>query len=451
MAAGHIPDDTTGNRADPTSLVDVLGPGRLEPYFQAVVDCGSGALRAVEALARWRTASGEVLDVESMLRLVEQFEAWTLLDAEILTLAVTQVANWRRLPGLDGLELHSNLSPESLRDPELAARVARTCRDGGLDPLALWLEVTERSVIEDLHRAAVTLDEIRKLGIRIWVDDFGAGCASLAYVKRLPIDGVKIDRSFISDIKTSDAGRAIVDAVVSIAARLTLRVIAEGVESEGQAETVRRLGVDAIQGFYHGRPQPASSGIAGFIGSPSDPRPDVFPAPTMPYEEARLRVVTACSPPVDEHDPALDEVTALLAEVCDVEIAVIGLTDRHWTHYISQFGHQLVDHARGSSLIAQLLAGNAVSVVPDMSQDWRFAWHPLVRDTGMRFLASEIIVVDGQRVGSVVIAGSRPRQPTRRQLQFLHQAAGRAQDQLELRYVTSRLRETEISLALAQP
>ena len=86
-----------------------------------------------------------------------------------------------------------------------------------------------------------------------------------------------------------------------------------------------------------------------------------------------------------------------------------------------------------------------------MSQDWRFAWHPLVRDTGMRFLASEVIVVDGQRVGSVVIAGSRPRRPTRRQLQFLHQAAGRAQDQLELRYVTSRLRETEISLALAQP
>jgi EAL domain-containing protein (putative c-di-GMP-specific phosphodiesterase class I) len=429
----------------------VLGPGGLEPYFQAVVDCGTETLRAVEALARWRTADGDVLDVESMLRLVEQSEAWTLLDAEILTLAVTQVASWRRLPGLSGLELHSNLSPESLRDPELAARVARTCRDGGLDPGALWLEVTERSVIEDLHRAAVTLDEIRKLGIRIWVDDFGAGCASLSYVKRLPIDGVKIDRSFISDIRTSDAGRAIVDAVVSIASRLALRVIAEGVESEGQAETVRRLGVDAIQGFYHGRPQPASSGIAGFIGSPSGSQADVLPPPTVPDEEARLRVVMACSPPLGEHDPALDEVTALLAEVCDVEIAVIGLTDRYWTHYISQFGNRLVDNGRGYSVIAQLLPGTAVAVVPDMSKDSRFAWHPLVRDTGMRFLASEIIVVDGERVGSVLIAGSQPRQPTRRELQFLHQAAGRAQAQLELRYVTSRLRETEISLALAQP
>jgi len=264
-----IAAQTTENAAGPTSLSDVLGPGRLEPHFQAVVDCETDTLRAVEALARWRTDGGDVLDVEPMLRRVEQFDAWSLLDATILTLAVTQVASWRRLPGLSGLELHANVSPESLRDPGLATRVAETCRDGGLDPLALWLEVTERSVIEDLHGAAVTLDEMRKLGIRIWVDDFGKGCASFSYVKRLPIDGVKIDRSFISDIRTSDAGRAIVDAVVSIASQLTLRVIAEGVESEGQADAVRRLGVDAIQGFYYGRPEPASSGIAGFLSSPS--------------------------------------------------------------------------------------------------------------------------------------------------------------------------------------
>jgi EAL domain-containing protein (putative c-di-GMP-specific phosphodiesterase class I) len=157
----------------------------------------------------------------------------------------------------------------SLCDPELTTRVAQTCRNGGLDPVALWLEVTERSVIEDLDGAAVTLDEMRDLGVRIWVDDFGAGYASLSYVKGLPIDGVKIVRSFISDIETSGPCRAIVDAVVSIASRLALRVIAEGVESEGQAETVRRLGVDAIQGYHHGRPQPASSVTADFLGSPS--------------------------------------------------------------------------------------------------------------------------------------------------------------------------------------
>jgi EAL domain-containing protein (putative c-di-GMP-specific phosphodiesterase class I) len=242
MAAGHISEGTTQAPqrpvpGGPTSLIDVLGPGRLEPYFQAVVECGTGTVRAVEALARWRTADGDVLEVESMLRRVEQFDAWTVLDAEILTLAVTEVAIWRQRPGLSGLELHANLSPESLRDPELTTRVAQTCREGGFDPVALWLEVTERSVIEDLHHAAITLDEMRRLGVRIWVDDFGAGYASLSYVKRLPIDGIKIDRSFISDIETCGAGRAIVDAVVSIASRLALRVIAEGVESEGQAET----------------------------------------------------------------------------------------------------------------------------------------------------------------------------------------------------------------------
>jgi EAL domain-containing protein (putative c-di-GMP-specific phosphodiesterase class I) len=273
-AAGHISDGTTGApqsrlATGQTSLIDVLGPGWLEPYFQAVVDCGTGAVRAVEALARWRAADGDVLEVESMLRRVEQFDAWTLLDAEILTLAVTEVAIWRRRPELSDLELHANLSPESLRDPELTARVAETCWNAGLDPVALWLEVTERSVIEDLDHAAITLDELRSLGVRIWVDDFGAGYASLSYVKRLPIDGIKIDRSFISDIETCGAGRAIVDAVVSIASRLGLLVIAEGVESEGQAETVRRLGVDAIQGFHHGRPRPASSVTAEFLAAPS--------------------------------------------------------------------------------------------------------------------------------------------------------------------------------------
>jgi EAL domain-containing protein (putative c-di-GMP-specific phosphodiesterase class I) len=452
VTAGQVPDDTAGAPEGGASLTDVLGPGRIEPHFQAVIECATGTPRAVEALARWRTADGDVLEVESMLTLVEQFDVWALLDAELLRLAATQVATWRRLPGLRDLELHANLSPESLRDPALATRVARTCLDCGLDPVALWLEVTERSVIEDLHVAALALAEMRGLGIRIWIDDFGVGFASLSYIKRLPIDGVKIDRSFISDIETSDAGHAIVDAVVSIASRLALRVIAEGVENAGQAEAVRRIGVHATQGFYHGRPQPAGTTIAGFHGRrPATPRADFVPPPAMPDEEARLRVVAACSPPLGEHDPALDEVTHFLAEACDVQIAVIGVTDRYWTRYISQHGYDRAGHARSYSAIAQLLSGPAVSIVSDMTKDSRFAWHPTIRDGGMRFLAGELIVVDGQRVGAVIVVDSEPRQPTRRQLQHLHQAAGRAQAHLQLRYVTSRLRETQIALELVQP
>ncbi|HEX5194709.1 MAG TPA: EAL domain-containing protein [Solirubrobacteraceae bacterium] len=262
MAAGHRQEQTAPAAVGPRGLAAALGPGLLEPHFQAVVDCDTGALRAVEALARWRTAD-ELIEGEDLVALAERAGACALLDAEMLRLAVKQVSAWRQLPGLRELELHANLSPASLRDPGLAERIERTCQDAGMDPEALWMEVTETSVIDDLPEAATTLSALRRLGVRIWVDDFGAGYASLAYVKQLPIDGVKIDRSFIADIDCSRTGRAIVAAVVSLASPLALGVIAEGVESARQAAVVRRLGVHATQGFYHGRPQAPSDGIGG--------------------------------------------------------------------------------------------------------------------------------------------------------------------------------------------
>jgi EAL domain-containing protein (putative c-di-GMP-specific phosphodiesterase class I) len=349
-------------------LTHALGPGRLEPHFQAVVECDTGALRAVEALARWRT-DDELIEGEDLVELAAQFDACTLLDAEMLRLAVGQVVAWRRLPRLRALELHANLSPQSLRDPELAERIARTCHDGGLDPVALWMEVTETSVIEDLAQAAATLSAVRELGVRIWVDDFGAGYASLSYVKQLPIDGVKIDRSFICDIESSETGRAIVAAVVSLASPLALGVIAEGVESERQADAVRALGVHATQGFYYGRPQPPSDGIGGLDGSPLDGigrlewsppdptgrppvavagapesasagrrRPNTAAALATAREAARLRVVAACSPPAGEDDPVLDEVARFVADVCEVEVAVIGVEARDRTRCLARHG-----------------------------------------------------------------------------------------------------------------
>jgi EAL domain-containing protein (putative c-di-GMP-specific phosphodiesterase class I) len=414
-----------------------------------VVECGTGAVRAVEALARWRT-DARLIEGEDLVALVRQIDpsALALLDAEMLKLAVVQVAAWRLLPGVHSLELYANLSPESLADPELAERIERTCREGGLDPAALWMEVTETSVIDDLPGAVTSLEALRELGIRIWVDDFGAGYASLSYVKCLPIDGVKIDRSFVTDIESSETGRAIVAAVVSMASPLALEVIAEGVENEAQAEVVRSLGVHATQGFYHGRPQPPSHAVGSLREAPTPVAMFVPPLATA-EEEARLRVVAACMPATGEHDPELEEVARFLAEVCEVEIAVIGVEDRDRTRCLAQHGCEPGPES-GCSAMIRLMPPTEMSVVPDMSKDPRFASDPVVRDGGMRFLAGQGISVDGQRVGSVVLVGARPRRPTRRQLRFLHQAAERAQAHLQLRYVRNRLRETELALALAR-
>jgi EAL domain-containing protein (putative c-di-GMP-specific phosphodiesterase class I) len=435
-----------------------------------VVDCETGALRAVEALARWRTEN-ELIEGEDLVALAAQFDACTLLDAEMLRLAVQQVTTWRRLPRLRALELHANISPESLRDPQLPQRIRQTCRDAGFDPVALWMEVTETSVIDDLPQAATALNALRRLGVRIWVDDFGAGYASLAYVKQLPIDGVKIDRSFIADIEFSQTGRAIVAAVVSLASPLALAVIAEGVESERQADVLRTLGVHATQGFYYGRPQSPSDGIGGLEGWPAGSHGSVpvvagsvhEPPPAHPRssgastatvlakarEEARLRVVAACSPPPGEHDPVLGEVTRFVADVCEVEVAVVVVEARDRTHCLAQHGCES-GGGRDCAAVAHLMPAAELSVVPDMTKDERFASEPAVRDGGMRFLAGETLSVDGQRVGSLALLGARPRRPTRRQLKFMHQAAERAQSHLQLRYVRTRLREAEVALALAR-
>ena len=464
MAAGHLQEQNARVPDAPRSLSQALGQGRLEPHFQAVVECDTGTLRAVEALARWRIED-ELIEGEDLLELAGQLGACALLDAEMLRLAVQQVSAWRQLPGLRTLELHANLSPQSLRDPRLPERIERTCTAAGLDPAALWMEVTETSVIDDVPQAATTLSALRLLGVRILVDDFGAGYASLSYVKQLPIDGVKIDRSFISDIESSETGRAIVAAVVSLASPLALGVIAEGVESERQADVVRTLGVHATQGFYHGRPQPPSDGIGGLEGSPVDAdsapvdaeRPQVdgnglvseAGALARVREAARLRVVAACSPAPGERDPVLDEVARFVADVCEVEIAVIGVEDGDRSQCLAQHGCAS-DAGRDCSTVVRLMPAAELSVVPDMSEDARFSTEPIVRDGGMRFLAGQALSVDGQRVGSLVVLGSRPRRPTRRQLRFLHQAAERTQAHLQLRYVRARLREAEVALALAR-
>jgi GAF domain-containing protein len=248
-------------------------------------------------------------------------------------------------------------------------------------------------------------------------------------------------------------------------------VIAEGVESERQADVLRTLGVHATQGFYYGRPQSPSDGIGGLEGWPAGSHGSVpvvagsvhEPPPAHPRcsgastatmlakarEEARLRVVAACSPPPGEQDPVLDEVTRFVADVCGVEVAVIGVEARGRTHCLAQHG---CDDGGGCdcSAVARLMPAAELSVVPDMTKDARFASDPVVRVGGMRFLAGETLSVDGQRVGSLVLLDSRPRRPTRRQLRFMHQAAERAQSHLQLRYVRTRLREAEIALTLAR-
>jgi EAL domain-containing protein (putative c-di-GMP-specific phosphodiesterase class I) len=151
-----------------------------------------------------------------------------------------------------------NLSARQFRHPDLVGLVAQALRDNALQPQLLGLEITESAAMHDVESAIATVKRLRALGVGLSLDDFGTGYSSLSHLKRFPLDHLKIDRSFVSDITTDPDSAAICNAVVGLAHSLGLRVIAEGVETETQMQFLRRQRCDELQGFLFSRPLPAA-------------------------------------------------------------------------------------------------------------------------------------------------------------------------------------------------
>jgi len=445
-----IEPESPGDTEHSAALRNVLGPGALEVHYQPLVDYGTGELRALEALARWRARDGRLVGAAEVIERLTAADGCAALDLAVLAAATAQITTWRQLPGLHSLELHVNLSPESLRDLALPTSVARICDTSGLEPTALWLEVTESSVIADAVAAAEALNALRRLGIRITIDDFGVRYASFSYVKQLPINGVKLDRSFVADVETNEASRAIVRAVASMARQLELSLVAEGVENGHQDEVLKELGVRIAQGYHHGRPLPASATTGEYLTPPPDPRPGFFPAPILADEAERLEIVYACSPPLGQAEPELDELCRFLAEVCDVEVVIAGITDRYWTRVLAGNRRFGVAVARIHSPSAHLLTGPMQLHIADLHKDKRFDLHPVVSEHRMRFLAGNALVVAGHRVGAVLISDSQPRELSAHDSELLRHAADRIQGHLTVRYLAGRITEAETRLTIAR-
>lgn len=453
------------------SLVDVLGPGSLEVNFQPLIEGRTGLPHAVEALARWRQTDGELLEPSAFLASVEQAGAGHLLDKQVLSSASRQVAAWRQIPSLERLELHTNLSPQTLRSEDLPDTVDEICAESGLPATALWLEVTESSVITDMTGAAATLASLRSLGTRITIDDFGVRYASLAYVKALPIDGVKVDRTFVIDIAANQIGFAIMEAVVSLASRLRLVVVAEGVETTEQEERLAMLGVNLVQGFLHGRPTSAdlmfversSANALGRLSADySDPTglTSLVPAPGSVLTETvdddgdeRRRVLEACAGAGASPEPELVEIVRQVHEQCDASWAFVCVSEADWTRVVANWGWPSLGGSNRFALTSPVVFGpDTELVVEDARRDGRFAWHPWVRQKPhIRSLAMEALVVGGQRVGALLVCDRNARPFTEQQLSFLRFAASCAQTFLELRYQRNEAARLNQQLAGTRP
>ncbi len=240
-----------------TELRTAVTDGQLFLHYQPKVDLTSGRVIGVEALCRWLHPERGLVPPDEFIPLAEDSGLMRELTELVLAQALRQSGEWAGR-GLV-LPVAVNLSPSNLLDASLPQRVAALLDQHGLAPEALEVEVTETILLLDHARAMQVLLQLRALGVRLAVDDYGTGYSSLAYLKDLPVHDLKLDRSFVLGMDSDPLAAAIVRSTVGLAHTLGLRIIAEGVENEDVLETLRGYGCDQAQGFHISRPMPADA------------------------------------------------------------------------------------------------------------------------------------------------------------------------------------------------
>jgi len=224
--------------------------------YQPVVQLPTGRMVGMEALLRWSHPLHGQISPAEFIPLAEDSGSINEIGAHTLWETTHEVARQRSLAHPD-VHLAVNLSAVQLDDPHLTSTVRRALASSGLPPSALCLEITESMLMRDQAAATERLNALRDLGVRLAIDDFGTGYSSLAQLQRLPLDALKIDRSFVSGLGESKDAEAIVTSIIVMAHAVDLTVVAEGIENERQLEVLQRLGCDQAQGFYFGRPMAA--------------------------------------------------------------------------------------------------------------------------------------------------------------------------------------------------
>jgi diguanylate cyclase (GGDEF)-like protein len=243
--------------------------GEFVPFFQPLVDLKSRQIIGFEALARWRSPSRGLLEAEAFIETAERTSLIGPLTLSVLEQALKEACTWPR-----HLKLAVNVSPVQFRDPTLAEQILRSLATTGFPANRLEVEITEGSLLEDRDQVLTIIRSLKNVGISISLDDFGTGYASLAQVNRLPLDRIKIDKSFITTIVKSEQTAAIVSTIAGLGHNLDVPITAEGVESEQIRNALADFGCSEAQGWLFGRAISAEA-VRSFLSmNSSEPQPD---------------------------------------------------------------------------------------------------------------------------------------------------------------------------------
>ncbi len=248
--------DVEGRVALELDLTEALQASQFFLLYQPIFDLSSGRIEGVEALLRWRHPVRGIVAPDEFIPLAEESGMIVPIGRWVLKEACRQARAWA---GEDGrsIGMSVNVSAHQLGREDFAGDVRRALEESGLDPASLMIEITETTVMRDIGAACEHLREIKALGVSVAVDDFGTGYASLSQLQQMPADILKVDRSFISALEGGEQSRDLLQAILGVGRSMSLKVIAEGIETEEQLRTVTDMGCEMAQGFLIGRPGPA--------------------------------------------------------------------------------------------------------------------------------------------------------------------------------------------------
>jgi EAL domain-containing protein (putative c-di-GMP-specific phosphodiesterase class I) len=241
--------------ATENALHRAIERSELRVFFQPIVSLREARCVGAEALVRWQHPERGLLPPSEFVPVAEETGLIVVVGEWVLEQAAREAAKWQ-VEHNQSFLVSVNLSARQLAQPQLAEMVAGVIARTGVQPENLCLEITESVLMDDADQAMNMIQKLRALGVKLHIDDFGTGYSSLGYLKRFPVDGVKIDRSFVDGLGADPGDGAIVSAVIGLAHALQLDVVAEGVETEAQLTELIRLGCDEAQGYFFAPPQP---------------------------------------------------------------------------------------------------------------------------------------------------------------------------------------------------
>jgi EAL domain-containing protein (putative c-di-GMP-specific phosphodiesterase class I) len=248
-----------------------LDQGQLVLYYQPIHEIESRRIVSAEALLRARRQTGEIRSAVSLTIAAEEGPDLFRLDSWTMHRAYADAAIWQKSDGPD-VHLNVNLSPREFQEGNVLQRLHKLVSGGGNDLRKINIEITEVSYIEHPKQTTHVLDEMKELGVQLWLDDFGTGHSSIEHLLRFPLDGLKVPATFVSRLGSDQRARAITKSMIDLAHQLEMKVIAEGIEHRDQLEFLRDMGCEYIQGFLFSKPMPLEEFRAA-LATPSSSTP----------------------------------------------------------------------------------------------------------------------------------------------------------------------------------